>query len=496
MTPIISRERRKLARRLSKRDGLALALGLAFSSAVFADALDQQSAVSGSNANSDRSMAQVLAQAAQSAGHGNPSLSLSTGNGDLQVGKSGVDFHAAGSKSAVVLELGVGTRAGLTAAGSYLLGDHVAVGGRVSASSKLTDAVLNAVGDVGGTGIRLQGALGYMYGKQDFDFFRSQETATLSQESYLGAATWINPAKEDVGMHSFGVSAWGAHAKNHSQFDTVYYVDETNVSWIATQDQRLISAGRLVGGAINMQYAPHDHLVVKGSVGMERLSFPYSDGSADTTTKPYADMAITYGVNASNAVTLSGKTGAAERTVSLAWQRPGYALTAYNTLGVDRHANSWGVGVKFDVLALIRGAKSEEGLTLAHAMRPKAAQNPAELLQTALSRPEQLPSTFLAKVDPTGVKQTVVEKSGATAAGVTVDAQGNLRIPVGTGQGQITALTRNGNSFSSTAIRMESNVLVVHLANLPRPSKQDTYAVEVTDSLGVVWSVNFDNVAG
>jgi len=231
-------------------------------------------------------------------------------------------------------------------------------------------------------------------------------------------------------------------------------------------------------------------------VGMERLSFPYSDGSADTTTKPYADMAITYGVNASNAVTLSGKTGAAERTVSLAWQRPGYALTAYNTLGVDRHANSWGVGVKFDVLALIRGAKSEEGLTLAHAMRPKAAQNPAELLQTALSRPEQLPSTFLAKVDPTGVKQTVVEKSGATAAGVTVDAQGNLRIPVGTGQGQITALTRNGNSFSSTAIRMESNVLVVHLANLPRPSKQDTYAVEVTDSLGVVWSVNFDNVAG
>ncbi|WP_141113239.1 hypothetical protein [Chromobacterium haemolyticum] len=439
-------------------------------------------------------MGQALAGSAKSLGEGSPNLSLATDHGSLNLSQSAFDLKRESDDSALSLGFGFGPNPSATATGSVLLLPSLAVGGRLHMESKLADAVLNAVGDLGDTGLRLHAAVNYMAGKQDFDFFRSRETARLSQLGYYGSLSWLNPAESDLGLHSMGLALWGAKARNHSQFDTRNYVDETSNAWVVTRDRRLISAGSLLGSALELQYAPTENLVFKSAVGMERIRFPFSDGSQETTTKPYVDVKVSFAVDERNQFSVGAKTGAAEKRADIEWKRPTFAFTAFKADGVEKNSGRWGVGVNVDILALLQKKSSEHGVSLASSLRPRSKQNSSELLRTAMERPAQLPATFLAKVDPTGVKQTVVEKDGLPE-GSEVDAQGNLRIPVGEGQGLIFDSTRNGVLFTGNVFRMEGNILVVNVASLPRPQGEDQYTVRVRDGNQVIWRVGFDATA-
>ncbi|MEO2217695.1 hypothetical protein ABGV49_11570 [Chromobacterium vaccinii] len=436
-------------------------------------------------------VSQALANTAKSFGEGNPNLALNTDEGSLSLSQSALDLKRESDNAALSLGFGFGPTPGVTAAGSFLLQPNVALGGRLHAESKLTDVVLNALGDLGDSGLRLQGAVNYMAGKQGFDFYRSRETARLSQLGYYGSVNWFKLGESDLGWHSVGFALWGAQAKNHSRFDMLSYVDETSDAWVSTQDHRLISAGSLIGSAVEVQYAPRENVVLKGAFGMEQLRFPFSDGSQETTRKPYLDLKLTIAADEKNQFAFSAKTGAAEKRVEVEWKRPTFALTAFNANGVEKTSGRWGVGVNVDVLAMLGRKTTRSQVSLASSLRPRPQLNSRELLQTAMARPEQLPSTFLAKVDPTGLKQTVVEKS-SLPPGSEMDAQGNLRIPVGEGQGQVFDSQRNQASFTDSVYKMEGNVLVIKIASLPHPQGLDQYAVHVRDGSQAVWLVTFD----
>ncbi|PTU66957.1 hypothetical protein DB032_19525 [Chromobacterium sp. Panama] len=491
----------KSSRTAGRQGKLAVALGLALccvaplslAETAFESSRESDKALLEAAGKKNGVVDQALASTAKSVGEGNPSLSFNTDKGNLNLSQSALDLNRQSDDAAVSLGFGFGPNPGVTAAGSVLLHPNMAIGGRLHTESKLTDVVLNAVGDLGSSGLRLQGAVNYMTGKQDFDFYRSRETARLSQFGYYGSASWFNPGASDLGLQSMGVALWGAKAKNHSQFDTLSYVDETSDAWVLTRDHRLISAGSLAGGALELQYAPAENLVLKGAFGMERMSFPFSDGSQETTRKPYLDLKLTFAADEKNQFAFGAKTGAAERRIDVEWQRPTFSLVAFNANGVEKTSGRWGVGVNFDILALLGNKKSSGGVSLASSLRPRPQQNSSELLKTAMTRPTQLPSTFLAKVDPTGLERTIVEKSSLPPGGV-VDAQGNLRIPVGEGQGQVFDSQRNQASFTDSVYKMEGNVLVVNVSALPHPQSLDQYSLHVRDGNQAVWLVTFDTV--
>lgn len=75
-----------------------------------------------------------------------------------------------------------------------------------------------------------------------------------------------------------------------------------------------------------------------------------------------------------------------------------------------------------------------------------------------------------------------------------MDAQGNLRIPVGEGQGQVFDSQRNLASFADSIYKVEGNILVVRIAALPRAQGLDQYSVYVIDGKQKVWRVNFETV--
>lgn len=407
------------ARSFSLGAPLALALGLAFYGAAAQGAAAEDSAARWAPLHAEDAAAppadavsQGLAHWVKSAAEGNPTVSLSDEQDRLQLSKSALDFQRQTEDAALSVSVGFGPKPAITAAGSLLLRPGLAVGTRLHAESLLSDATVNVVGEVSEANLRLQGAVNFMRGRQDFLFYRSTESARLSQMGYFGSASWVNPSASPLGLQSAGVVIWGAKAKNHSQFDVLNYVDQTPDTWVLTRDRRLISAGTLLGGAVELQYAVSEQLVLEGAFGSERLRFPFSDGSEESTRKPYADLKLNYALDARNQFSLGGKTGAAETRVEAEWKRPTFAISAFKVRGQEANAGRWGVGVTFDVLAWLNRKTPRGGVSLAASLRPRVTQHSDELLKRAMERPTPLPSTFLAKVDPTGVERHIVDKAG------------------------------------------------------------------------------------
>lgn len=150
-----------------------------------------------------------------------------------------------------------------------LVGDSSSIGANLKYEPDKFEIVLHHVKYWVPGGWRWNGALSYLQGRQQFDFFRSRETARLSQFSYYAALDWLDTGKLDLGFQSLGLSTWGGKSKNHSQFDVQNYTDDTPDYFLITRDERKLSEGQLFGTALNFQYAAGSKLnwVFKGSVG-------------------------------------------------------------------------------------------------------------------------------------------------------------------------------------------------------------------------------------
>lgn len=431
---------------------------------------------------------------------GLPSIPLSFGDaGELVLSGNGAAYQLKTDLSHFSVDLGVGGRqqngvsAGLRFARS--IGESSALGTVLNFNQQKSEALLNGVTDFTPLGLRLQAAVNYMQGKQTFDFFRSTETAKLSQIGFFGSAQWIRPGVEDLGWHSIGTTVWTARAKNHSQFSRQVYVDDMPDVWTITEDRRLISTGKVKGSSVDFQYAPLMNMVVNGSMGIESVTFPFSDGSADKATKPYFDGKVSYAPHPNHAISLAYKSGATESRVSADWQTGALTVSAYRAQGKDGVGNTRGLSANLDLIKLFSKDRSRNSdAPLAIRLRPKMNDNATQRLQQVVTRPSQLPSNFLAKVDPTGVRQLKINKN-TLPEGSIIDAEGNIRIPVGEGAGSIMmAKINNTQQGEVPALRMDNNHLVVDIAQLSRPQSTDNYFVRVNDGRGVGYAVLFDVV--
>ena len=430
-------------------------------------------------------------QAAQSL----PTIPLDLGEaGKLFVSGSGAAYTFEDNNTVFKLNAGI-NNAGRTLAvtgadAAFLAGDNAALGMNLMLSGDKSEVVLSGVSNLTALGLRVRAALSYMKGSQQFDFYRSSERANLSQLGYYGGVSWVNEGGSDLGVQSVGASLWGAQAKNHSSFSTQTYVEETPDYWLITRDQRLIAEGTLTGASIDLQFVPHVDVVLNGALGAEQLKFPFSDGSAESTSSVFVDAKISYRINDNNTLSAGYKYGVSEKGVRAEWKSSAYTLSAYKNAGQSGLAGGYGVNVGVDLVELLTKKHKPSGVTLAASMRPKMERNSKQLLQEVLSRPSQLPSNFLAKVDPTAVMHIKIDKD--TLGDAEIDAQGNYLIQIGTGNGTLESAQRNGGDIMSSGFfAMQGNQLVIYLSKLPTPSAIDTYSLFIKDGNNDIFHVAF-----
>jgi hypothetical protein len=125
--------------------------------------------------------------------------------------------------------------------------------------------------------------------------------------------------------------------------------------------------------------------------------------------------------------------------------------------------------------------------------RPELIGNSSYILRDAAIRPVQLPQAFLAKVDTTAVTMLASISKPGLGAGATVNSAGQVLVNVGSGNGTISGVTRNGATYAYTSIIVATATgLMINTLKLPAAaSGGDTYVVSMTDSNNVPYLVNF-----
>jgi hypothetical protein len=277
---------------------------------------------------------------------------------------------------------------------------------------------------------------------------------------------------------------------------------------VITEDQRLLSGGRLMGASFDFQYAPgpYFHTVLQGSVGAEQINFPFSDGSAEKKNSLYLQGRIDHELDDMNTVGIGYKYGVVENSLQLEWSRSAFAVSGFYSKGQNGLIDQSGIKLTCDVMALFDKPRraSRQDTPLAIRMRPVAPHlhnaahaNTRAVLEESIRRPTQLPSTFMVKVDPTAVRQILVEKA-TLPSNANVDGVGNIFISVGSGNGHIDSVQVNGGALTNTQNQffMQGNQLVVVSAQLSKPTNTDSYVIFVTDGTGSRLVVTFDAVNG
>ena len=433
-----------------------------------------------------------------------PVLPINFGTfGALSLSQGAMDYRFSNDRFLVSANLGWGYTAsgGTGLAGidvGFLVNDRSALGLNLAYQRDKFEAVLHGLRYWLPLGLRFKGSLDYMQGRQEFSFLRSSAKARLSQLTYYGALDWLESSNFALGLQNLGASTWGGKAKNHSQFETQTYIDDTPDYFVISRDPQLLSAGRLTGVAFNFQ-SLYSNWTIKGSLGKEWLKFPFSDGNVEKKRSNYFDARVGYQFNVGDTINLRYKFGAVENRIELAWQRANLSISAFHSQGKNGIEDQHGIKLTVDLLALPNAKKSVTNNLLALNIQPSGMEggklNRVELLQEVISRPAQLPSAFMVKVDPTGVRRIRIEKATLPEKSV-ITPQGNVLIPVGSNTVTIVFAKVNGLPVTSSGEKFgtQGNQLVVYSPNLPPPSNTDSYAVGLEDGTGASYIVTFDAI--
>ena len=365
-----------------------------------------------------------------------------------------------------------------------MLGGNVALGGLTVVNDLRKDVVVNAVWLEPNTGILIKLSGGYLWGRQDFTFPTGPATVDLGQYSGLISGSWI--ASDDTRdpcscLHSIGVSFWGARVEQTSLLDPLYFMKQTESYYMVYRDNRRLSEGRLFGLAADTQVAMLPNVVAKGAIGFEQVEFPFADGTRERDGSLYSDLLVYWEPIRSITLGAGWKNGVTEDRYTLSAESGHWKVNAWYSMGDRGLVNDRGVSLTYSLLT----SGSAKPVSLAMRMRPTRRGDNGVLLGEAFQRPTQLPSVFLAKVDPSDVDLVLrIGKSGLpkndpdrTAA---VNVDGELRITVGSGAAlDIQEVRRNDEPFAYAGIvGIAGSQVTIASKKLTTPG---TYVISVKD---------------
>ncbi len=378
---------------------------------------------------------------------------------------------------------------GLKADGAALLTKTFAIGTNLTFNN-INEAVVNGVWLPEDTNIKAKLSAAYMWGQQNFDFYSGNSSASLTQASYYFSTQYVVPKERGDYLHSIGVSTWSSKAKQVNNPDPIYSASVTATAYNIMMDPRKLALGSLQGEALDTQVGITKQVIAKASMGYESLKFPFSDGTQELNKRLYQDYVVQYQPIQEVAVQAGYKMGAALNNVMLSVAYSQWKLTGFKNYGNNGIAGNQGMMLSYS-LAL---DGKDKPMPVGSLTRPELIGNSAYILRDAAIRPVQLPQTFLAKVDMTAVMLAAsVLKAGITAPGVTVTSGGQILVTVGSGNGTIDGVTRNGAPYAYTSIiNPTASGISINTLKLPAAaSAGDAYAVSIKDSGSSTYLVTF-----
>ncbi|ABL65191.1 hypothetical protein [Chlorobium phaeobacteroides] len=347
-----------------------------------------------------------------------------------------------------------------------LLGSHAAAGVTASLDDYLLDVVVNTIWQTPLDGLRIRASFGYLWGEKEFAFLSGPAMQDLDQYSWVIGGDWIMPDDAaDIGLHALGITIWGAQADEDSHDDPVFFMKESAAAYTIYRDPLELSEGRLFGVAVNAQVALHSNLVTKGSVGYESLEFPFADGTKEQHRSLYSDLSLVWEPIDDLVIDAEWKKGSSEERFSLGAGIGPVRVSSWYSAGENGLDDDKGIMLTC-TLGLGGGTQRT---ALSARMRPKRTEGGGAMLQQAMERPQQMPTTFLAKVDETAVTtEAVIEKAGLDNS-AEVDRQGDIHIVIGTGTPIIESVQRNGSPFTYTGIiETTATGIVIRTKQLPQ----------------------------
>ena len=422
-----------------------------------------------------------------------PALNLGNAGAGASIGATATNFHFESKDYLAHVGLdyvspkssyGIGVKAD----GAALLSKTLALGSNLTFNN-INEAVLNAVWMPKDTNIKTKLSAAYMWGKQNFDFYSGNAPASLTQASYYFSTQYVVPKKQSDYLHSVGVSIWGSRANQTNNPAAVNAVVETATAYNIMMDPRKLAVGSLQGESLDLQAGIAKQVIAKASMGYEALKFPFSDGSQELNKRIYQDYVVQYQPIPEIALQAGYKMGAAMNNIMLSAAYSQWKVTGFKNNGQNGVTGNQGVVLSYSI-PLDGKANSPALGTL---MRPELMGNSSYILRDAAIRPVQLPQAFLAKVDTTAVTQVASISKAALGPGATVNQAGNVLINVGTGNGTITGVTRNGAAFAyASSISATVAGVMIKVVALPAAvSGGDVYIVSMTDSQAVPYIINF-----
>ncbi|EAT60083.1 hypothetical protein CferDRAFT_2090 [Chlorobium ferrooxidans DSM 13031] len=364
-----------------------------------------------------------------------------------------------------------------------MLWEPFAVGSTITLFNDRRDLVVNSVWQIPDSGFRIKTSGGYLWGNQIFSFPSGDANIDLQQFSYSIASQYIlNDSAERGKLQSIGLSVWGAQAKQKSSADAPRsFMRETATSYFIMNDPLKLSEGRMFGAAADAQVALLSSLIIKGSFGYERLEFPFSDGTRELNKSVYYAFELFYEPSSELFLGAGYRSGAGENRISVTAETGNWQLSAYHNHGQNGVAGNDGIMLTCRISLPV----GKQTASLAQRMKPSRSSDSANMLADALTRPVQLPNSFLAKVDPTAVTLAATISKAGLPGGVTVNSAGDVFITVGKGSPSITGVMRNGSPYSYSAlVTTPSTQVVIHTRQFPSAAiSGDIWVISVTDSM-------------
>jgi len=429
-----------------------------------------------------------------------PSVPFALADGSVTgtLSPTGANMQYHGQKTIGIIGFGLGCfrpEIGQSMAGGQLelatmLGNRFAIGSSIALYKNRKDLVINGIWQLPDSGFRFKASGGYLWGNQNFDFPSGEANIDLEQYSYSLATKYIlNDTGETGTLQSVGLSVWGAQANQKSNADGPRsFMRETATDFLIMNDPLKLSEGRLFGAAADAQVALLSNLIAKGSLGYERLTFPFSDGTRELNESAYYALDLFYEPTASLTLGAGYRAGAGENRISVTAETGNWQLNAFHNEGQNGIADNDGIMLSYRLLL----PAGKQKTPLAQRMQPVRSSDSGNLLADALARPAQLPQSFLAKVDPTAVTLAATISKTGLPSGATVNSNGDVFITVGTGTPTINGITRNGSSYPyAVLVSTTSTQVVIHTRQLPEPSgASDAWVISVADGTSAIWLVN------
>lgn len=378
-----------------------------------------------------------------------------------------------------IAQEGRGFRLGTSIDIAYAIAPQSTLGGNLFLSPQRSEMVISGVHALP-FGLRVKGSWGYMWGQQDFDFSSGKTSVDLSQHAYAFEIKYNNKDWFKR-LQSLGVSAWGAQAKQRSGATPTYFQQQTASSYSIFLDSRTLATGRLSGQSLNTQIALSPHLVLQTALGREQLIFPFSDGSQESTIKPFLDLKMHYEPRHDWLLMGQYQHATSGKKFDLSMQYLSWKLAVMRQRGSQGIQGNDSVMLSYE---WISGRHHGGRSTLAERLLPSTQEDTYVLLRDAATRPSVMPQSFLAKVDPTAAKKIMSICKNTSIKGATLSANGQFTISVGSGVITVDKALHNGKAFSYEGVFSGGNAsFSIDLPKLPAANDKDIYIIEVSDGL-------------